>query len=76
MTEFGDFFHCKRDGKIIPKSMRCIYAVDNSGYMTGCRSGDHLQNCGNKNIYLVISMLSDIEMKTILNLLNKHCSCA
>ncbi|XP_060552415.1 sortilin-related receptor-like [Ruditapes philippinarum] len=45
MTEFGDFFHCKRDGKIIPKSMRCIYAVDNSGYMTGCRSGDHLQNC-------------------------------
>ncbi|XP_060601496.1 G-protein coupled receptor GRL101-like isoform X2 [Ruditapes philippinarum] len=25
--------------------MMCIYAVDASGYMTGCRSGDHLQHC-------------------------------
>ncbi|XP_060608438.1 uncharacterized protein LOC132760476 [Ruditapes philippinarum] len=27
--------------------MMCIYAVDASGYMTGCRSGDHLQHCEN-----------------------------
>ncbi|XP_060597404.1 low-density lipoprotein receptor-related protein 2-like, partial [Ruditapes philippinarum] len=42
---FGEFFHCERDDKIIPESMICIYALDASGYLTGCRSGDHLQNC-------------------------------
>ncbi|XP_060605195.1 low-density lipoprotein receptor-related protein 2-like, partial [Ruditapes philippinarum] len=42
---FGEFFQCERDEIIIPESMICIYAVDASGYMTGCRSGDHLQNC-------------------------------
>ncbi|XP_060563625.1 vitellogenin receptor-like [Ruditapes philippinarum] len=47
VTEYGEFFHCKRDDKAIPMSMMCIYAVDVSGYMTGCRSGDHLQHCEN-----------------------------
>ncbi|XP_060590814.1 G-protein coupled receptor GRL101-like [Ruditapes philippinarum] len=44
---FGELFHCERDDKIIPDSMICIYALDASGYLTGCRSGDHLQNCEN-----------------------------
>jgi hypothetical protein len=48
MTEYGELFHCKRDDNAIPISMMCIYAVDASGYMTGCRSGDHLQHCGNE----------------------------
>ncbi|XP_060584590.1 G-protein coupled receptor GRL101-like isoform X3 [Ruditapes philippinarum] len=42
---FGDWFKCERDNKIIPESMVCIYSVGANGYMTGCRSGDHLQNC-------------------------------
>ncbi|XP_060576074.1 uncharacterized protein LOC132733448 [Ruditapes philippinarum] len=42
---FGDWFKCERDNKIIPESMVCIYSVDANGYMTGCRSGDHLQDC-------------------------------
>ncbi|XP_060579941.1 uncharacterized protein LOC132736752 [Ruditapes philippinarum] len=42
---FGDWFKCERDNKFIPESMVCIYSVDTNGYMTGCRSGDHLQNC-------------------------------
>jgi hypothetical protein len=53
---FGDFFFCERDSKAVPKSMMCIYAVDANGYMTGCRSGDHLQNCGNESSYQIISI--------------------
>ncbi|XP_060589042.1 sortilin-related receptor-like [Ruditapes philippinarum] len=48
VTEIGDFiFFCERDDKVIPRAMMCIYAIDASGYMTGCRSGDHLQSCEN-----------------------------
>jgi hypothetical protein len=56
-TVFGDFFHCERDDKAISESLVCIYAKDDSGYMTGCRSGEHLQNCGNKNIYKLSKLM-------------------
>ena len=48
---YGEMFHCERDNQAIPKSMLCIYSVDASGYMTGCKSGDHLQHCGNENYH-------------------------
>ncbi|XP_053389711.1 uncharacterized protein LOC123562081 [Mercenaria mercenaria] len=40
-------FDCRNDNTTIPLSMVCLYDVDAAKYMTGCRSGEHLQNCGN-----------------------------
>ncbi|XP_060578364.1 low-density lipoprotein receptor-related protein-like [Ruditapes philippinarum] len=56
-TVFGEFFNCEKDGKAISESLVCIYAEDDSGYMTGCRSGEHLQNCGSENIYKLSNVL-------------------
>jgi hypothetical protein len=49
--------------------MMCIYAVDASGYMTGCRSGEHLQHCGNEydNYYLNYKLsLCDLPCKVFM----------
>jgi hypothetical protein len=41
-----NMYVCYGDNMTIPKSEVCNYDVDAAGYMTGCRSGIHLQDCG------------------------------
>ncbi|XP_053398506.1 uncharacterized protein LOC123558066 isoform X2 [Mercenaria mercenaria] len=38
---------CEGDVKKISSSINCLYDVDAAGYIIGCRSGSHLQNCEN-----------------------------
>ncbi|XP_060586516.1 uncharacterized protein LOC132742201 [Ruditapes philippinarum] len=40
-----DFYDCNGDNTKIRKSQLCIYDEDATGYIIGCRSGMHLQNC-------------------------------
>ena len=37
---------CEKDVKLIPEEMRCVYDEDAAGFITGCRSRSHLENCG------------------------------
>jgi hypothetical protein len=41
-----DNFICDINGKHIPKTMRCIHDIDETGFPIGCRDGSHLNNCG------------------------------
>ncbi|XP_060596877.1 low-density lipoprotein receptor-related protein 2-like [Ruditapes philippinarum] len=40
-----DLYDCYGDNTTIRKSQLCIYDEDATGYIIGCRSGMHLQNC-------------------------------
>jgi hypothetical protein len=37
---------CEKDVKVIPDELRCVYDEDAAGFVTGCRSRSHLENCG------------------------------
>ncbi|XP_053373490.1 uncharacterized protein LOC123531432 isoform X2 [Mercenaria mercenaria] len=38
--------YCEKEKNRVPGSLLCVYDIDEYGYMKGCRSGSHLQNCG------------------------------
>ncbi|XP_060557595.1 uncharacterized protein LOC132718004 [Ruditapes philippinarum] len=49
VTTFG----CGKPHKVFDLSLMCVYDTDRSGTIIGCRTGSHLQNCGNLSFLTV-----------------------
>ena len=50
-NDTDDGLICEKDVKILPENQRCVFDEDAAGFITGCRSRSHLENCGVYSFY-------------------------